>query len=113
MAHHTRAYILYITGERLQRFDSMSWSYPGEYIRAAARSAAPSANSHFSGVLQITTRNDKVHLVPIDSQIHVTPTNCPLSWGFMGVAVPRVHSRVGKARACSEWFVRRIVALTK
>ena len=44
MAHHTRAYILYITGERLQRFDSMSWSYPGEYIRAAARRAAPSLN---------------------------------------------------------------------
>jgi hypothetical protein len=42
MAPHTRAFILYITGERLHRFDSMSWSYPGEYIRAAARSAAPS-----------------------------------------------------------------------
>lgn len=44
MAPHTKAYILYITGERVQRFDSMSWSYPAEYIRAAARLAAPSLN---------------------------------------------------------------------
>lgn len=44
MAPHTRAFILYITGDRLQRFDSMSWSYPREYVRAAARSAAPSLN---------------------------------------------------------------------
>jgi hypothetical protein len=42
MAPHTKAFILYITGERVQRFDSMSWSYPADYIRSAARSAAPS-----------------------------------------------------------------------
>lgn len=42
MAPGTRAFILYITGQRIERFDSMSWSYPADYIRAAARSAAPS-----------------------------------------------------------------------
>jgi hypothetical protein len=42
MAPYTKAYILYITGDRVQRFDSMSWSYPSDYIRTAARSAAPS-----------------------------------------------------------------------
>lgn len=44
MAPGTRAYILYITGQRIERFDSMSWSYPADYVRAAARSAAPSLN---------------------------------------------------------------------
>jgi hypothetical protein len=42
MAPHTKAYILYVTGDRVQRFDSMSWKYPSDYIRAAAQSAAPS-----------------------------------------------------------------------
>jgi hypothetical protein len=42
MAPHTTAFILYITGEQVLRFDAMSWGYPAEYIRAAALSAAPS-----------------------------------------------------------------------
>ena len=42
MAPHTKAFILYITEDRVRRFDAMSWSYPAEFIRAAARSAAPS-----------------------------------------------------------------------
>ena len=42
MAPHTKAFMLYITGEKVERFDSMSWSYPADYIRTAARSAAPS-----------------------------------------------------------------------
>jgi hypothetical protein len=41
MAPHTKAFILYITEEKVQRFDAMSWSYPAEFIRTAARSAAP------------------------------------------------------------------------
>ena len=47
----------------------------GRELAAKLRSAAPPGRSQFSGVLQITTRNDKIHLVPIVSQIRVTPTN--------------------------------------
>ena len=42
MGPHTKAFVLYIAEERVLRFDSLSWGYPADFIRAAARSAAPS-----------------------------------------------------------------------
>jgi hypothetical protein len=42
MAPHSKAFILYIAEDRVQRFEAMSWGYPADFIRAAARSAAPS-----------------------------------------------------------------------
>ena len=47
----------------------------GLELAAKLRSAAPTADSRFTGVLQITTRNDKLQLVPLVSQVSVSPSN--------------------------------------
>ncbi len=43
----------------------------GLELAAKLRSTAPTADARFTGVLQITTRSDKVHVVPIISEITV------------------------------------------
>jgi hypothetical protein len=47
----------------------------GQELAARVRDAAPDGDSSFSGVLQITSRDDTVRFVPITSQISVAPTN--------------------------------------
>ena len=42
LSHNSRAFIFFIAGERIEQFDSMSWSYPADIIHAAIRAAAPS-----------------------------------------------------------------------
>jgi len=47
----------------------------GRELAAKLRSAAPPGRSQFSGVLQITTRGDHVHVVPIVSLITAGPNS--------------------------------------
>lgn len=47
----------------------------GQELAAKLRDVVPEGNSSFSGVLQITSRDDTVRFVPIASDISVTPTN--------------------------------------
>ena len=47
----------------------------GQKLAAKLRDAAPEGDSSFSGVLQITSRDDTVRFVPIASDISVSPTN--------------------------------------
>ena len=47
----------------------------GQELAARLRDAVPEGNSSFSGVLQITSRDDTVRFVPIASDISISPTN--------------------------------------
>ncbi len=63
-------------------------SYPdmdrdGQELAAKLRDVRPEANSSFSGVLQITSRDDTVRFVPIASDISVTPTNWVVTYRSM------------------------------
>lgn len=42
MVPGSQAFILYIAGERVERFGAMSWSFPPALVRAAVQSGAPS-----------------------------------------------------------------------
>lgn len=63
-------------------------SYPdmdrdGQELAAKLRDVRPEANSSFTGVLQITSRDDTVRFVPIASDISVTPTNWVVTYRSM------------------------------
>lgn len=55
----------------------------GQELAAKLRDVVPEGNSSFSGVLQITSRDDTVRFVPIASEISVTPTNWVVTYRSM------------------------------